>query len=1080
MKITRLPYKLMFIFIAFYVLLVVPYTLIMSHDSDRMISKIDELSPLTPEQKVLYIKYKDDLSDNMMFVSFYTFILAFLISLFFSRSLLAPARHLYKGISSIKEGRFGEKLDIVANDELGDLMRTFNEMAEVLKWHHVELMRGRQYINAMLDPIWVIDDDGMIKDINPAFSMLFGYSRDDVVGSSIFDFIEEGYDKQLRRRALESGTSDSSQQKLNMISKSAGLIPVLLSFAQVHEGGEAVGHVGIIKDYRKELALIEALTEEKEHTEAIMDSMSDQVMVIDRDYKVIKANQALRVNMGRDVAGEACSKLLHGSEELCFHHGEVCPVKIVFETGKPFRTVHEHLGQDARDIFYDISAFPIRDTYGEVRYVAKSMRDITDRIHFEETIDHKNRELTAMNIISKVLSQSLKSEEIYSEILSRICGLFGMDGGGIYLLDDMGKALRRKYTRGLSDEFVKSIDQVPVGRDLPGRVAASGASLVIGDISADRRAEGSLFSHTGVKSFACVPIRGKEKLLGVFFIFSFQRREFDSEEEGILNSISEMMGISFENIRLYERMRALYEQDKQRRVEEQSDLLKLSTMLASTLDMDKVLASSLALVKASCWADLAVMFEIDESGGMRVKATSDQGRLNKGSVIYARGVQSLEAVAIERREPLIALGIAKGTKYHLDERLSDFSSACCIPIYIGDRTLGAFTLYYVGDANVADEEVHFLRTVSSVLSVAMERARLYENVIIQRGMADTILDSIVDGVATMDMSGQIIAMNRAAGNVFGVSPERAPGMKMDSLVGASSDNLQFGMKMQECLSEAQAGRQTNTDTTFVQPRGQRLPLTITSAPVYNNHGEIVGVVYVLRDMSMEREVDMLKTDFVRSVSHEFRTPLTAIVGMTEMVLDGDIDSGRARQYLSTVLSEAKRLSNMVSDVLDVAKIESGNIDFFEDDVDFRRVLDDIRAMFAQGIESERIKYAESMTGDLSGYRADVEKLKQLLRNLVENSVNYSDPGVEIKVGVEREGESVIISVQDTGWGISAEDVTHLGERFYRGAWSEKKKGTGLGMSLCKEIARMHGGRLQVKSKLGKGTTVRVVLPMRRG
>ena len=233
MKITRLPYKLIMIFVAFYLMLIVPYTLIMSHDSDRMIAKIDSQSPLSPEQKVIYNRYKEDLSDNILFISFYTFILAFLVSLFFSRNLLEPARQLFKGINSIKQGRFGEKLDVIANDELGDLMRAYNEMADMLKRQHSELMMSRQYINAMLDPIWVIDDDGIIKDINPAFSTLFGYTRDDVVDSSLFDFIEEGYDKQLRRRALESGSTDGTPQKLNMISKNEGLIPVLVSFAQV-------------------------------------------------------------------------------------------------------------------------------------------------------------------------------------------------------------------------------------------------------------------------------------------------------------------------------------------------------------------------------------------------------------------------------------------------------------------------------------------------------------------------------------------------------------------------------------------------------------------------------------------------------------------------------------------------------------------------------------------------------------------------------------------------------------------------------------------------------------------------------
>ncbi len=120
-----------------------------------------------------------------------------------------------------------------------------------------------------------------------------------------------------------------------------------------------------------------------------------------------------------------------------------------------------------------------------------------------------------------------------------------------------------------------------------------------------------------------------------------------------------------------------------------------------------------------------------------------------------------------------------------------------------------------------------------------------------------------------------------------------------------------------------------------------------------------------------------------------------------------------------------------------------------------------------------------MDEDAEGYRGDEEKLKHLLRNIVDNALTYSDSGKKVHVGVHKYGETVKIVVKDQGWGISKEDLRHAGEKFYRGAHAADTTGTGLGLSIAREIVKMHGGSLNIESKPGKGTTVTVELPLRR-
>jgi PAS domain S-box-containing protein len=861
-----------------------------------------------------------------------------------------------------------------------------------------------------------------------------------------------------------------------MIAKDGDIIPVLVSGSPIIEKGEVVAKVGVIKDFRREKALRDSIREEKDYTETIMESMAEDMVVVDRDYRIVKANMQARVSAGRDIRGELCHEAFHRTGEKCFFLGVDCPVRMVFETGRPFRTLHEHM-EDGRAVFREIIAYPIKSPSGEVRLAVEILRDVTERKRFEDEIERKNRELTALNGISRVLSQSLKAEDIFNSVLDKVIGLVGMDGGGIYFLDEAGRDLRCEYHRGVSQEFVKTIARLRLGEDIPGRVALSGQPVLTSDISVDPIGEKSMLRHSGMKGYASFPIKGKEKLLGVFSIFSFRSHAFTPEEESTLGSISEMVGIALENIRLYERLRELFEQQRKRREEEKKNLLDLSTMLSATMDIRAATSSCLSFVRESCKADYALLLEYDGSGNLTLGSATG-GDIAEGTVLYPEGVSSLESYAIEKKRPVTVRGIAADPRYYLPEQLRMYSTACAVPLYTGGKTLGAFTLYYRVTKEPREEDIGILQTTASMLSVAIERARLYEEAILEKGMAETILESIADGVMTVNVEGRVVSMNRAAGDIIGIQPPWAVGSLSCDVFRYSEDNTELRWKLGEFLLEATEGRRSTAEADLVSVDGRHVPLLLSSAPVRDRKGGIVGVVHAMRDMSREKEIDMLKTEFVKQVSHAFRTPLTALVGMTEMILEGDVPPERTGEYLDTILAEGRRLSGMVSDLLDVARIESGMEGLKLTDIDFAAFLGDIAEAVGQEVRDRAVRYSSRVEADVSGFKADEEKLKLLVRNLVENSLAYSDPGAAVDVSVGADDGNVLIMVRDEGWGIPEEDLRHVGEKFYRGRNVVGTKGTGLGLSLCRQIAKMHGGRLLIESETGRGTTVTVELPRR--
>lgn len=1069
---SSLPYKVIWLFFILALVLLIPFAIIVVNDTAGMVDSIDTASPLNAAQKLTYLKHKEALLDDMVAMSFVFLAVVFMVSLLFSRRIMAPIKELTAALERLGRGHAGERLDYAEGDEVGEAARAFNTASKAVGKIKAELGLRRQVIELSPIPSALLDDAYVIKEVSPAFSGVFGYSEDELQGYGLFDLIEQDSARRIRRRLVEVEGAGSLTFSTRLISKSDGLVDVRLDMARIAEGVAV-----FLRDLRSESILKEALRMERENSEAIMDNTEDLLLIVDRDYTVNSANLALRVRSGRDIKGETCSMALHGEEDRCYLAGDICPAREVFESGKPFRTVKAMPDSEGNNIFYDIMAFSLNDSSGEVNNVVMSMRDVTERMRFEAEIDRKNMELTALNDISRLLSRSLNAESVYANVLDRICDLFGMDGGGIYFLDPMGRRLSCDFHKGLSSEFVKRIKSLDIGQDLPGKVAASLAPMVLNDMPRDPRSDDSQFKHSGITSFACVPVKGKEKLMGVFFLFRFEARAFKDDDESILGSISEMMGISFDNARLYGRMKSLYEQDRVRRSDEQRDLLNISSMLASSPDIDAVLGTALDAVKRSCWADMAWLLMLDGGDSLVMRSSTDPA-FEAGSTVYHAGVKSMEGVCIERKEPLMTAGLSAAVGVDMHKRLGKYHTSACVPIYMGDRPLGAISMYYSGEVSLSEDELHFIQAVGSMFGVALERSRLFESAAIQRGMAETVLESIGDGVATLSPDGQVISMNAAAASVFGIGSPNVVGTYMASIISEDNENFEFREQFMSALAEAAGGTGASFEATLKRPDGSLAPVAVSCSPARGGDGSPVGAVYVLRDLSGKREVDRMKMDFVRGVSHEFRTPLTSIMGMTEMVLGGELDRDRSREYLEAVLLESKRLEDTVSSVLDVAQIESGSMTLQEGDVDLDELVRNVAGRFEERVSEHGASLTTSVSKGVL-YKGDREKLKLLLGHLVENSLKYSDRGVSVSVNVEVQGDMLVISVTDTGWGIMEDELPRLGERFFRGSTPDHRKGIGLGLAISRDICAMHGGTLEIQSTQGEGTVARALLPMRR-
>jgi PAS domain S-box-containing protein len=1074
---TKIFYKLMIILLIFAAMILVPYTYTIVVQVNKLI-ELEESFDQPQNQEVLeaHRLFVSNLFKRTTPYIIYTVILAFGLSIFFMRKLLLSLKQLQQGVGAIQDGTFETKLEVLTDDEIGDLTVAFNEMADTLKTKTLELEKKETYIREMVDPLWVVDEHDHITDINPAFTRLFGYEKDEVLGASIYDFIDEKNALMMYRQLNEKRVKGiASMYEIEVITKKGLLFPVLISGAPIYSGNKIVGKIGILKDFREQSELKNELKRSKEYVETIMDCIKDEMLVIDRDYRVTMANQVARSNLEDPVEGDFCYKIAHNLDRPCWIGGYDCPAQMVFKTGDAYTATHKHVTKTGLK-YHEIVATPIKDAAGDVTNVIELYRDVTERIEHTKEMDRRNRELSMLNSIAHILSRSLKAEEIFSAVLNKVIDMLHMDGGGIYFIDDLERELRCAYHRSLSKEYLKKYGRMRLGEDLPGKAAVTGQVITINDLSKDRRVEDSLLRHSGIRGYCCIPIRGKEKIIGVFCLFSHHAYEFTVEEERILLAIGEMTGIAVDNVKLYEKMRDLYEVQQQRREEEHAQLLSLSEKFGSIVNLGDVMTQVLILIKRFTRADFCWVLLNDTNGNLVLRAVSEKTG-DEDTIMYASDTRSFEQYALERKTPVLVHDILTQEKFYINPLLRDrsYTSALSLPMLIGNKPVGTCSLYFITKRLFREEELHFLQIVANSLTVAVQRSELYREVISKTGLSDTILNSVQDAMITVDHNGRTVSINKAFTDISNISMQSAIGLSLCDLLNFNDENDMMCVILDECLASAVQGKSVRRDGELKTTYGDKMSVRISSDPVLNADQAVTGAVFVLRDMSREKNIDRIKTEIIRSVSHQFRTPLSAIVGMSEMILEDGMEHEKSRQYIETILDEGIRLSNMVSELLSIAKIESGKEGLHPRPVDIRHVLKTVKKTFSHFIRKKKavINYRVDVKGNLI---VDEEKLREMLLIIIDNALTFSDDGCRVDISIDRVGDMVEITVADTGWGISDEDIGHLTERFYRGKHGDKVKGTGLGLSLCEEIVKMHGGTMKIESTVGKGTDVVLQIP----
>ena len=332
----------------------------------------------------------------------------------------------------------------------------------------------------------------------------------------------------------------------------------------------------------------------------------------------------------------------------------------------------------------------------------------------------------------------------------------------------------------------------------------------------------------------------------------------------------------------------------------------------------------------------------------------------------------------------------------------------------------------------------------------------------ERARLATVLDQITDGVLIADAQGIIQFANPAAGKLFQTSD---PNHRSIAEVVRSH-------QLVEAWRRCQQTRQMQSESVELPTRHQYLQLVV----VPDQHSS--GSLLLVQDLTRLRRLETVRRDFISNLSHELRTPLASLKALTETLQDGALDDPpAARRFIDQIQVETDALTQMVTELLELSRIESGRLSLDLQPVSPRELL--VSASRRMHLQAERanLSLRVECADDLPRIRIDSQRLEQVLVNLIHNAVKFTRPGGEIVLLAEAGIGEVRFAVRDTGIGIPVEDVERIFERFYRVDKSRTGSGTGLGLSIAKHIVEAHNGKIWAESVEGQGSTFYFSIPI---
>jgi signal transduction histidine kinase len=509
-------------------------------------------------------------------------------------------------------------------------------------------------------------------------------------------------------------------------------------------------------------------------------------------------------------------------------------------------------------------------------------------------------------------------------------------------------------------------------------------------------------------------------------------------------------------------------------------LTAIAAQVNCTQDLDEILQGALQTTLEVVGADAGEVFLVDEDTGdltlhshlgISDAFVAEEATIGPGECVCGHAVATDQALAA----PELASHPARSRPTCLRE---GFRSVLCLPLRAHGQVLGLLNVQSRRAHHFAASDEELLTAIGNQIGIAIANAQLIDDAEQRRATLSSVMLSLVDGLILFDRRGRITFVNAQAEELLEVPRQMLLQRSIAAIDGQIASQL----------ADTNAP-DTRLETASQDPGAVGLELDLAGRTrrsllarffaIHDAGGGSLGLGLLLRDVTREKELDEMKSQLLSTVSHELRTPLASIKGFATTLLRDDVqwDDETRREFLFIIDEESDRLSELIDNLLEMSRIEAGTLRVEPEPLDVRHIVAETVAQFE--VIARKHRFAAHLPTQLPLVMADPRRIRQVLRNLVENAVKYSPEGGAVTISAETTEDGLQVTVADEGIGISPKHLEHVFDRFYQvdSASTRIVGGSGLGLSICTAILEAHRGKIWAESQPGKGSQFYFSLPL---
>jgi two-component system, OmpR family, phosphate regulon sensor histidine kinase PhoR len=481
-------------------------------------------------------------------------------------------------------------------------------------------------------------------------------------------------------------------------------------------------------------------------------------------------------------------------------------------------------------------------------------------------------------------------------------------------------------------------------------------------------------------------------------------------------------------------------------------LVEISKGITADLNLEEVLRQVVDAAASVTRADTAVIMLVDVGNHELYVRASRNWDMEMARKLRLPIHNSVAGQVVRTGEPIF-INDDTPRKIKTDYLVK---SAAYLPLRVGEQIIGVLSVdNRISNRLFNSHEMKLLTLLADFASVALGNASQYFQIQQERNMLDAILEGTQSPVMVVDTSGKILVCNPAAQRIFSI-PEDYNGPAVEVIEHEAVLHL------------------------FDAERTQRSEIAISESQVFNAQMTVipqVGRAIIMQDISHLKELDRLKTNFVANVSQDLRSPLTAIMGYAELLTRAGSVTQQQQMFIDRITLSAQSISSLITDLLDLSRIETAEMELSPEVVHVQAIAEYALATVDGQISAKQQRLIVGLDNDALPIFGNGQRLKQMVRNLLQNAIQYTPEEGIITVTLRCEDDFIALQVQDTGIGIAPEDQPHIFDKFYRAdSVRQQFEGAGLGLAIVKSIVDRHEGRVWVESEEGLGSIFTVLLP----